>query len=85
MEVDRREKSVEQSTNAILYPSAGSESTFFLNCPVLEILQVWLAIYKLGINAVHLHDSNKAWGEVMQLGQLIMYYTPKKVLPFAFF
>ena len=21
----------------------------------------------------------------MQLGQLIMYYTPKKVLPFAFF
>ena len=35
MEVDRREKSVEQSTNAILNPSARSENTFFMNCPVL--------------------------------------------------
>ena len=34
MEVDRREKSVEQSTNAILNPSARSENTFFVNCPV---------------------------------------------------
>ena len=34
MEVDRREKSVEQSTNAISNPSARSENTFFVNCPV---------------------------------------------------
>ena len=38
MEVDRREKSVEQSTNAILNPSARSENTFFVNCPVSEIV-----------------------------------------------
>jgi len=37
MEVDRREKSVEQSTNAILNPSARSENTFFVNCPVSEV------------------------------------------------
>ena len=34
MEVDRREKSVEQSTNAVLNPSARSENTFFVNCSV---------------------------------------------------
>ena len=34
MEVDRIEKSAEQSTNAILNPSARSENTFFVNCPV---------------------------------------------------
>ena len=34
MQIDRREKSVEQSTNAILNPSARSENTFFVNCPV---------------------------------------------------
>ena len=36
MEVDRREKSVEQYTNAILNPSARSENTLFVNCPVLD-------------------------------------------------
>ena len=35
MEVDRREKSVEQSTNPILNPSARLENTFFVNCPVV--------------------------------------------------
>ena len=34
MEVDRIEKSVEQSANAILNPSARSENTFFVNFPV---------------------------------------------------
>ena len=34
--VDRREKSVEQSTNAISNPSARSENTFFVNYPVAE-------------------------------------------------
>ena len=38
MEVDRREKSVEQSTNAILNSSARSENTFFLNCPVCAVV-----------------------------------------------
>ena len=33
MKVDRREKSVEQSTNAILNPSARSENTFFRELP----------------------------------------------------
>ena len=43
MEEDRREKSVEQSTNAISNPSARSENTFFVNCPVA---------HKKGINVV---------------------------------
>ena len=38
MKVDSREKSVEQSTKAILNPSARSENTFFVNCPVC----IWL-------------------------------------------
>ena len=44
MEVDRREKSVEQSTNAILNPSARSENTFFVNCPVVVQL-MWLYLF----------------------------------------
>ena len=42
MEVDRREKSVEQSTNTILNPSARSENTFFMNCPVPGWLSWWV-------------------------------------------
>ena len=37
MKVDRREKSLEQSTNTILNPSARSEDTFFVNCPVADM------------------------------------------------
>ena len=36
MEVDRREKSAEQSTNAILNPAARSENTFIVNFPVFK-------------------------------------------------
>ena len=42
MEVDRREKLVEQSTNAILNPSARSENTLFVNCPVVQYLHFHL-------------------------------------------
>ena len=38
--LDRREKSVEQSTNAILNPSARSENTFFVN-----VIIFYLCIY----------------------------------------
>ena len=44
MEVDRREKSAEQSTNAILNPSARSENTFFVNCPVDVVIEVLLGL-----------------------------------------
>ena len=49
MEVDRREKLVEQSTNAISNPSARSENTFSVNCPVPPLsMQVRVRLNVLG-------------------------------------
>ena len=54
MEIDRREKSVEQSTNAILNPSARSENTFFVNCPVLAVY----IVYNMSIVGFHTKPRN---------------------------